>query len=223
MSEQMRKGAHTMAGRDWRLIARRLQALWPLGVTLAVVVGAVLLLGSGGAGARSGATPSSAAQTASGAAKAPLQIARADAHAEYVQQGRDVEVNLALTQTQNDCQAPLNGGVCLRYSVVIDEEASLVGYGVIPAAAVTVSAGAITLHVDTGKTPGFIHVVGGSVLIVATWKSAATATAAAAAAKAGAQQQATAQGTIGTYTLPSVAASGTASSGASMIATMIVR
>ncbi len=211
---------------------RRWRELGPLGLALALVVGAVLLLGPGGAaGARlrgaaaSGATGrQSAGQAGQAGARAP-RIARADAHAEYVWQGQDVEVNLALSQSASDCQAPLQGlqgGVCLRYSVLADEQARLVGYGVIPAADVRVTPGAITLRVDTRTVPGFVAVVGGRVRIVASWRAVA--------GPAGGQQRASVQGAVGAYALasgasgaPAAAGSGSGTSGASVIATMLLR
>ncbi len=215
---------------DQTRLARTVRELGPLGLALALVVGTVWLLGPGGAGATPNARHASGANSGSaGQAGGALRIARADAHAEYVWQGQDVEVNLALSQSASDCQAPLNGGVCLRYSVLADEQARLVGYGVIPAADVRVTPGAITLRVDTRTVPGFVAVVGGRVRIVASWRAVA--------GPAGGQQRASVQGAVGAYALASSASgapaaagrgsgtsgSGTSGSAGSVIATMLLR
>src|SRR5579871_1634797 len=64
---------------------------------------------------------------------AALVIARADFHSETIYKGEELEMNIVISQIGNDCQAALNGGFCLRYSVVLEEQALMVGYGVIPA------------------------------------------------------------------------------------------
>lgn len=190
-----------------RRVERVRRALGPLGLALTLVVGAVWLLGAGGANARSsGPASGQRAQTAAVTA----QIQRADAHVEMTVGGKDVELNVALTQTQSDCQAPLNGGVCLRYSVVVDEQGVLAGYGVIPATDVTVTPGGIALRVDTRRVAGFTQVVGPGQVIVVTWQAAA-------GTRSGALQRASAQGGVGAYTIPRPSAS------ASVIATMLIR
>jgi hypothetical protein len=148
-----------------------------------------------------------------------MQIARADAHVETPYNGEDLELNIAITQTQNDCQAPLNNGVCLRYSVVLDEQPVMVGYGVVPLRTVHVTPSTITLTVDTSKVPDFVTLVGPSGMIVMNWKTASPM------AKANVPYKAAAQGGIGRYTVPSTGASTGASNAASngVIATIIMR
>jgi hypothetical protein len=191
-------------------LAHVARSITPLGFALALVLGSVLLLGMNRTGARSGAQALAASEKSS----APLGVARADAHVETLWQGKDLEVNLALTQTQNDCQAPLNGGYCLRYSVVVDEQGMLEGYGVIPASDVIRTPGVIMLRVDTSKVPGFTHTMGSGQLIMVTWKAAS--------GKSGGQQRATVQGGIGAFAIPSMGTNGVGTKGASVIATMIV-
>lgn len=199
-----------------RHVARQMRGLVPLGLTL-LLIGGALLLRLGGTGVQSGAQANGTHGMANtGASEQALaaptpRIAAADIHAETVLQGKDVEINLALTQTQNDCQAPLNGGVCLRYTVLEDEQATLAGYGVIPAADVQMTPGVITLHVDTSTVHGFVYVVGSSVLINATWRIAASAS------NGAGSQRANVQGGIGQYAIPSPSSSTT------VVATMNVR
>jgi hypothetical protein len=132
----------------------------------------------------------------------PLLVARADFHAETVFQGKDLELNLAISQTGNDCQAALNGGVCLRYSVVLDENPVMAGYGVLPMADVYVTPTTIGVTVDTRRVPHFVHTVGTGGRISVTWKTMSPA-GAAASAQVNRPQKATAQGGIASYSLPS--------------------
>lgn len=140
--------------------------LGPLALAVAFAVGAALLVGSGGESAgqsvRAGAYTNTLSATGT-------RIARVDMHVETERQGKDWEVNVALTQTENDCQAPLNGGICLRYSIIVDEQAVSVGYGVIPSSDVMVVPQAITLRVDTRTTPGFSQVIGSGLSIAVKW------------------------------------------------------
>lgn len=181
----------------WQLprSVRRVRALGPLALTLVLVLVAAILLGSiGHPRASTGATGHVGA--------ASLLIARADVHVETVLNGKNLEMNLAITQTKNDCQEALNGGVCLRYTVVLDgdgdhEQALLAGYGVIPQANVNMTASSIVLKTDTSKIPNFVHVVGQGGPILINWKALSAVT------KAGAVRKATAQGGIAQYTIPS--------------------
>jgi hypothetical protein len=200
---------------------RNVRVLGPLALTLAIVAAGGILLGAM-------AQQRSSAGANDGAAKvASMQIARADAHAETLYNGGDLELNVAITQTQSDCQAPLNKGVCLRYSVVLDEQPVMVGYGVVPQRNVHVTPSGITLTVDTSKVPDFVNVVGSGGLIVMTWKTSSPI------AKASVPYKAAAQGGIGPYSFPSASPSTGASAGASnspsssastgVIATIIMR
>ncbi len=197
-------------------VRRRVEALGPLGLALTLVVGAVWLLGAGGANARSSGPASGSGHPGGQRSAVTGRIARADAHVEMTVGGKDVELNVALTQTQSDCQAPVtamnavNGGVCLRYSVVVDEQGVLAGYGVIPASDVTVTPGVIALRVDTAQVLGFTQVVGARPVIVVTWQALAGTT-------SGMLQRASAQGSVGAYAIPRPSAS------ASVIATMLLR
>jgi hypothetical protein len=172
---------------------RNVRVLGPLALVLAIIAAAAILLGP-----MAHQRPSVSTGANVGAANAaPMRIARADVHVETLYNGEDLELNIAVTQTQNDCQAPLNNGVCLRYSVVLDEQAVMVGYGVVPLKNVHVTPSGIVLTVDTSKVPGFVNVVGSGGLIVMNWKTSS------AVAKTNIAYSATAQGGIGRYSVPS--------------------
>lgn len=183
--------------RSLRRLPRRLRAnraLLPLALTLIVILGMAALLGTirqqhSNVGARPSAT-------------ATLLVARADYHAETMLRGKDLEMNVAISQTGNDCQAALNGGACLRYSVVLDEQPVMAGYGVIPMSDVQVTSTMIIVTVDTRKVPNFVHTVGTGGQISITWKTTSPA-GAAATAQVNKPQKATVQGGIASYTLPS--------------------
>jgi hypothetical protein len=170
---------------------RNVRVLGPLALVLAIVSAGALLLGA------MAQQRSSTGVNAGAPAAAPMQIVRADAHVETPYNGEDLELNIAITQTQNDCQAPLNNGVCLRYSVVLDEQPVMVGYGVVPLRTVHVTPAGITITVDTSKVPDFVTLVGPSGMIVMNWKTSA------AGVKANTAHSATAQGGIGRFTYPS--------------------
>jgi hypothetical protein len=186
-------------------------------VALAIIAAGAILLGAM-------AQQRSSTGVNAGAAKAAsMQIARADAHSETLYNGGDLELNMAITQTQNDCQAPLNNGVCLRYSVVLDEQPVMVGYGVVPLRTVHVTPSGITITVDTSKVPGFVNVVGSGGMIVMNWKTSSSM------AKANVPYKAAAQGSIGRYSLPSnsvssgATAKAPADANSGVIATIIMR
>lgn len=195
----------------------RLRWLGPLTLALALAIGAAVAVGSGGASARESGH-GSATQSAGG-----TRLARVDMHVEMVSQGKDIEVNVALTQTQNDCQAPLNGGICLRYTIIEDERAVSAGYGVIPASDVRVTAQAIALRVDTRTTRGFTQVIGSGLMLSVTWQAGHVATEGrtpagqTAASLARLQPPAMAEGNIGSFVIP------TAGPDAREIATMLLQ
>ena len=106
-----------------------------------------------------------AAQThGSAAARA---IGRADVHLDT----DTFEVNVSITQTENACQAPLNGQLCMRYSITANEAPVESGYGLIPNGHVTMTSSSISVSVDT-STGRFHHVVGkgGPVSVTWTWQ-----------------------------------------------------
>jgi hypothetical protein len=135
------------------------------------------------------------------AGASPVVVARADFHSETEFQGKDLEVNVAISQTGDDCQAALNGGVCLRYSVVLDEKPIMAGYGVIPIADVHVTASSIVVTVDTSKVPNFVYVVGRGGPIAISWKTVSPK-AAVTSDLVNKPQKATVQGSIASYVLP---------------------
>lgn len=170
---------------------RTKRTLIPVAVTVLLVMTAATFFGF------AHLRQSSAAAGANGTPA--VLVARADLHVEMQYHGKDLELNVAITQTGNDCQAPLKGGVCLRYSVVLDEQPLMAGYGVIPASAVKVTRTTIVLNVDTSKVPEFVNVVGTGTRIVVNWKTAA----AGASLKSNAPLKAAVQGNIAQYTFPS--------------------
>lgn len=177
-------------------LTRRSRGLGSLTVSLALVLGAILLIGSNSPGqvdAKAGALVSAHPniQTSHSTGK-PLRIARADLHAEARINGDVVEINLSITQTQNDCLAPIKGGVCLRYSILSNEQGVLGGYGVIPASDIQVTPNRVVLKVDTSKVIGFHMSRGTPVVVDVTWVAAP-------GARIGAQQNSGAQGYIGPY------------------------
>lgn len=196
-STQSAKRWGTVLG-SLRQIPRRLRAnraLLPLALTLILILGLAALLGALG--------QQRANATMRPSASAPLLVARADYHSETVLRGQDLEMNVAISQTGNDCQAALNGGVCLRYSVVLDERPVMAGYGVIPMADVKVTSTMIKVTVDTRKVPNFVHTVGTGGQISVTWKTSSPPAGAAASAQVNKPQKATVQGGIASYSLPS--------------------
>lgn len=174
---------------------RSARALGPLALALVLVLVWAILLGPFGL-----ARPSAGATGPTGIAS-PL-VARADLHVETLQNGKDLEMNLAITQTENDCQAALNGGVCLRYSVVLDEQPMMVGYGVIPRGSMSATASSVVLHVDTSKVPNFVNLVGQGGPITINWKAAASASPAKSGLPQQAVRQAEVQGSIARYAVP---------------------
>lgn len=201
------------------LAERRLRGpLAPWGLTLALALALALLLnGGGGAQTRAAASmgltnhvsqSSQASQTAALAPSHPTRIARADAHIEALVDGHDLEINLSLTQTEDDCQASLRNGVCLRYTVVSDERPVILAYGVIPLSAIKVSQGKIVLRVDPSKVPGFTFQMGPPQIINVTWQVKSGAL--------GALQRCALQGSIGSYSFTGVPSSSTPS-GASAV------
>ena len=190
----------------WLLGGRRFAGrLAPWALTIALTMSVTLLLnGSHGAPlhAASAGQQSQASQAASVAHAA--RIARADAHIEALVNGDDLEINLTISQTENDCQASLSNGVCLRYTVVSDERPVFIAYGVIPLSAIHVSQNKIVLRVDPSKVAGFTFVMGAPALINVTWQVSSGAQ--------GALQRCAVEGSIGAYTFAS--ATTTTSTGA---------
>jgi hypothetical protein len=172
---------------------RRIGKLGPVAVVLLLVLVTAAVLG----------TIALQRQQAQAAASS-LIIARADFHSETEYQGKDLEMNLVISQTGDDCQAALHGGFCLRYTVVLDEQAIMVGYGVIPAHDVEVTASSIAISVDTSKVPHFVHTVGQGGPIAVSWKFASLA-GKSPSALINKPQKVSAQGGIATYSVPSSA------------------
>jgi hypothetical protein len=170
--------------------ARGIRVLVTVSVSLLLILGTVALLGA--------ALHQNSVTHAIGSA-APLLVARADFHSETEFQGKDLELNVAISQIGDDCQAPLHGGVCLRYSVVLEEQPVMVGYGVIPIANVHVTASSIQVTVNTRKVANFVHVVGAGGPISISWKTASRV----AGAQTNRPLRATAQGSVAAFALPS--------------------
>jgi hypothetical protein len=161
----------------------------PASLALLVVLAGGILLGS------IGQQRANAARNSAAGAK-PMMLFRADMHTEMLYNGEELELNLAITQTGNDCQAALDGGVCLRYSVVLDEKPVMAGYGVIPLSNVHITPATIILNVDTSKVPDFVNVVGTGAHIVMNWSNGSTVV------RAGVLHSAKAAGGIGSFSVP---------------------
>lgn len=78
-------------------------------------------------------------------------------------------MNLAITQTQNDCDTPPHGQLCLRYTISADEVTSEDGYGLIPISAVRITPSTITLSIDTRHDPQMHLMTGHGGPISLTW------------------------------------------------------
>ena len=183
---------------------RRWSSLGPLALALVLMVGAVVVLGQG-AQARSGSQGinNQTSQRTPGSAK-PARLQRADVHVETPYNGKDLEFNVMLSQTENDCQGSFsNGAYCLRYALIIDEAPVLAGYGMVPASAVHITPGNIVIHVDTAKVPGFVVVLGPAQVVSINWKQLL------AQSKVGTPMDAGAAGSLGTYQVPTSGPRGT--------------
>jgi hypothetical protein len=148
---------------------------------IVLVLALTALFASTGAGAGSGSHSASTttrdAHVVVGALPAGhLLIGSADFHIETVSasEGTDdgdteLEMNLAISQTANDCQTPLLGEFCLRYDILLDDEPVQAGYGLIPLSDVSVTASSVTLRVDTRHEPRVTQTEGDGGLIQLTW------------------------------------------------------
>ena len=149
---------------------------------LALILALVALFASSGAGAGSGShsAPATArdAHVVVGVLPAShLLIGSADFHIESAPETADaaddgdseLEMNLAISQTASDCQMPLYGEFCLRYDILLDDDAVQAGYGLIPVSDVTVTGSSVRLTVDTRHEPRFIRTAGAGGLIQLTW------------------------------------------------------
>lgn len=152
---------------------------------LALILALVALFASRGAGAGSGShsthATARAAHVVVGALPAShVLIGSADFHMESVPGEDDaadageseLEVNLTISQTASDCQMPLYGEFCLRYDILLDDDAVQAGYGLIPLSDVTVTASSVTLRVDTRHEPRVTRTTGAGGLIQLMWSLA---------------------------------------------------
>lgn len=195
-----RGGVASSAHRGWRAWHG-----WRAAPALGLIVVLVALAVRGGSSAAAGNNTLESRAPASGAVRVaagvPLRIERADLHVDGVSGESEFEMNLAITQTQNDCDKPPQGQLCLRYTISADEITSEDGYGLIPISAVRISPSTITLSIDTSHDPQMHFVAGQGGQIALTWfmplglPHPVNQTAALAAA--------TVQGSILGYTVPS--------------------
>ena len=127
-----------------------------------------------------------------GQAAAPL-LGDADVHVD----GPELEINVALSQTQKSCGATaLNGQFCLRYSIVEDEAPVAGGYGVIAASDVTLSGAGVTLHTNTASYPGFHLLKGAGGVLSIHWTARPGASPVRAHGRTSTLAPATVQGTV---------------------------
>lgn len=200
---QPENGGTARAGRS-RPSGRQIGQSGSLLLALALVIGAVVVLGQG-ARAQSGSLTANnrPAQQTPGGAK-PMRLQRADVHVETPYKGKDLEFNVSLSQTENDCQGSFsNGGYCLRYAMILDEAPVLAGYGMVPASAVHITPGNIVIHIDTAKVPGFVVVLGPAQVVSVNWKQLD------AQSKVGSPMGASALGSLGAYPIPTSGPKGT--------------
>jgi hypothetical protein len=127
-----------------------------------------------------------------GHAAAPL-LGDADVHVD----AGEHEINVALSQTQNNCGATaLNGQFCLRYSIVEDEVPVAFGYGVIAASDVTLSGDSVTLHTNTASYPRFHLLKGAGGVLSIHWTVAPGASPVRAHGRTSTLAPATVRGTV---------------------------
>lgn len=92
-------------------------------------------------------------------------ITSADLHFE---KAGGIEVDLAITQTRDDCGVPLNGETCLRYSVMKGDTIIQSGDGLIPDSDVLQTGSTITLSFDSSSAR-YHRILGGGGPISVTW------------------------------------------------------
>jgi hypothetical protein len=147
-------------GQAWR--SRR--AVGPLAFILALTLAFAAL--SGGAYAHNART------TPTGPAPHQL-IESADVHVDDLPSNPDFELDVSITQTQNNCgassSASSSGAVCLRYGIAQSDQFIQAGYGLIPARELKITGAMITLTTDTSREPGFIRTYGSGGPITLTW------------------------------------------------------
>jgi hypothetical protein len=127
----------------------------------------------------------------SGRGSTSQAIGRADVHLDTI----NIELSVSITQTENVCQAPLNGQFCVRYSTAVDETPVQMGYGLIPNGDVTITGSSISISVDT-RTGRFHHIVGSGGPISVTWTTQPGAKLVTAANQSSTLSPATVQGTV---------------------------
>lgn len=145
-------------GKKLRAALRTRRALWATACVLALSA-LLVVSGSGGQGA------SASSRTAAGR----TLIESADVHVDDLASDPGLEINLSISETRNDCGKPLNGQICLRYSISRDDMPDEVGYGLIPRSALTVSRSMIMLKTDTRYDPQIKRIAGAGGLISLKW------------------------------------------------------
>ncbi len=101
----------------------------------------------------------------------------ADVHLDEALSTGEFELNVEITQTENDCGAPLNGQLCLRYSITQDDHPVEDGVGLIPLSDVSRSGSTLTLSTSTNAYPHFHRFAGGGGSLLISWTPAASGTA----------------------------------------------
>ena len=104
-------------------------------------------------------------------------IELADVHLSEALSTGEFELNVEITQTENDCGAPLNGQLCLRYSITQDDRPVENGVGLIPLSDVSRSGSTLTLSTSTSVYPHFHRFAGGGGPLRISWTPAASGTA----------------------------------------------
>jgi len=133
------------------------------------VVAIVLAIGALSASAILGDQVTSAGARVAG----HILIRQADLHVDTTIGDDELEVDLSISQMQNDCETPLRGRFCLRYTILLEDKPIQSGYGLMPSGNVETAESSITLWVDTSHEPGVIRTAGTGGTIALTWSTLA--------------------------------------------------
>lgn len=129
------------------------------------------------------------------------RIGRLDVHVDDLPSAPGLELDLSVTQSENDCGAPTHGQMCLRYSITQDDKPVQAGYGPLPVSQVTVHGAAISLATDTHGDPKVVRTSGAGGPISLTW--VAVAGWSPVDAHASILREASVQGSVIGYVIPS--------------------
>lgn len=155
----------------WRRFAQAQGARHLLKIPALVGALALALVGVGIIAVSAHPAARTATHAAAHTTPARQLIERIDLHVDDLPGSEELEVNLALSQTIDDCGHPLNGEFCLRYSIMEDDTPVQAGYGLIPSSAVSFHGPTVKLNINTSVIPGFVRTAGSGGKINLTWVS----------------------------------------------------